>query len=287
MLCALLSAASGLTLRPCGRPTTRRALLAGSLCAAVLPAFAEDAPVPAAPTRMYQNGLVVPELASEPTAAPVAAAPTLAEPDEITRAARSRTEPQTEPRTRALNRASGWRLTFLLARGPQVLCADAEDQGMHVRRVRDREGRVHQLQRRRGLCDRAWAATADPWHPCREPQQRPAVLTCSHRVAQPCCRRAAAVPQPCGSRTGRTRGAACPGLERHLLWAVRTSLALTAYRGNTGDQTPLKLAAKCRDARVPYTFPFSDFLATQKKQKEAAAAAGGGFALPSLPKLPF
>ena len=106
-------------------------------------------------------------------------------------------------------------------------------------------------------------------------------------MAQPCRSRAAAVPQPCGSRTGRTRGAACPGLERHLLWAVRTSLALTAYRGNTGDQTPLKLAAKCRDARVPYTFPFSDFLATQKKQKEAAAAAGGGFALPSLPKLPF
>ena len=32
-----------------------------------------------------------------------------------------------------------------------------------------------------------------------------------------------------------------------------------------GDQSPLKLAAKCRDARVPYTFPFSDFLATQKK----------------------
>ena len=95
MLCALLSAASGLTLRPCGRPTSRRALLAGSLCAAVLPAFAEDAPVPAAaPSRMYQNGLVVPELASEPT---VAAAPTLADPDEITRAARSRTEPRTEP----------------------------------------------------------------------------------------------------------------------------------------------------------------------------------------------
>ena len=82
VLCALLSAASGLTLRPCGRPTSRRALLAGSLCAAVLPAFAEDAPVPAAaPSRMYQNGLVVPELASEPT---VAAAPTLADPDEIT-----------------------------------------------------------------------------------------------------------------------------------------------------------------------------------------------------------
>lgn len=89
VLCALLSAASAL--RPCGRSTTsRRVLLAGSLCAAVLPAFAEDAPEPAAaPTRMYQNGLVVPELASEPAAAPVAAASTLADPDEITRAARS------------------------------------------------------------------------------------------------------------------------------------------------------------------------------------------------------
>ena len=96
VLCALLSAASGLTLRPCGKPTSRRALLAGSLCAAVLPAFAEDAPEPPA-TRMYQNGLGVPELASEPTAAPDAAAPTLTEPNEITRAARSRTEPQTEP----------------------------------------------------------------------------------------------------------------------------------------------------------------------------------------------
>ena len=104
MLCALLSAASGLTLRPCGRPTSRRALLAGSLCAAVLPAFAEEVfELPAAaPSRMYQNGLVVPELASEPAAAPVAAATTLAEPDEITRAARSRTilDPSPEPRHR-------------------------------------------------------------------------------------------------------------------------------------------------------------------------------------------
>ena len=109
VLCALLSAASGLTLRPCGRPTSRRALLAGSLCAAVLPAFAEEVfELPAAaPSRMYQNGLVVPELASEPAAAPAAAATTLAEPDEITRAARSRTEslepildPSPEPRHR-------------------------------------------------------------------------------------------------------------------------------------------------------------------------------------------
>ena len=109
MLGALLSAASGLTLRPCGRPTSRRALLAGSLCAAVLPAFAEEVfELPAAaPSRMYQNGLVVPELASEPAAAPDAAATTLAEPDEITRAARSRTEslepildPSPEPRHR-------------------------------------------------------------------------------------------------------------------------------------------------------------------------------------------
>ena len=85
MLCALLSAASGLTLRPCGRPTSRRAMLAGSLCAVVLPSFAEDAPgpaAPAAPPQMYQNGLVAPE----PAPAPVAAAPTLAEPAEITRA---------------------------------------------------------------------------------------------------------------------------------------------------------------------------------------------------------
>ena len=98
MLCALLSAASGLTLRPCGRPTSRRAMLAGSLCAVVLPSFAEDAPglaapaAPAAPPQMYQNGLVAPELAP----APVAAAPTLAEPTEITRAARHRTEPRTD-----------------------------------------------------------------------------------------------------------------------------------------------------------------------------------------------
>ena len=102
MLCALLSAASGLTLRPCGRPTSRRALLAGSLCAAVLPAFAEEVfELPAAaPSRMYQNGLVVPELASEPAAAPATAATTLAEPDEITRAAGSRTDdPSPEPRT--------------------------------------------------------------------------------------------------------------------------------------------------------------------------------------------
>ena len=84
------------------------------------------------------------------------------------------------------------------------------------------------------------------------------------------------------------------------------------------DQTPLKLAAKCRDAKVgpltprrrarrplyvrhtaaalyrparpsqvPYTFPFSEFLATQKKQKQQeAAAGGGGLSLPSLPSLP-
>ena len=92
VLCALLSAASGLTLRPCGRPTSRRAMLAGSLCAVVLPSFAEDAPepaAPAAPPQMYQNGLVAPELAPTP----------LAEPAEITRAARHRTEPRTEPRT--------------------------------------------------------------------------------------------------------------------------------------------------------------------------------------------
>ena len=122
VLCALLSAASGLTLRPCGRPTSRRAMLAGSLCAVVLPSFAEDAPglaapaAPAAPPQMYQNGLVAPELAP----APVAAAPTLAEPTEITRAARHRTEPRTAPRTEPRTK-----LRRSLASGGSPLCSHA------------------------------------------------------------------------------------------------------------------------------------------------------------------
>ena len=213
VLCALLSAASGLTLRPCGRPTSRRAMLAGSLCAVVLPSFAEDAPglaapaAPAAPPQMYQNGLVAPELAP----APVAAAPTLAEPTEITRACPS-LEPSLERSLKPSSRACKWRLTSLLARGLQVLCTDAEDHGVHVGRVRRRQGRVHQLQRRRGLRDRAWAQAAHPWHSPREPQQRPAALTCRHGVPQPWCL------QLCS--TCRRRRAACPGLERHRLFVA-------------------------------------------------------------------
>ena len=82
-----------------------------------------------------------------------------------------------------------------------------------------------------------------------------------------------------------------------LLGAVSGAPYLPRTVATPGDQSPLKLAAKCRDARVPYTFPFSDFLATQKKQKTSAAAGagaggggggvggagGGGLALPSLP----
>ena len=140
MLCALLSAASGLTLRPCGRPTTRRALLAGSLCAAVLPAFAEEVfELPAAaPSRMYQNGLVVPELASEPAAAPATAATTLAEPDEITRAARSRTDPRPEPRPEPRTEAPAGGSACCSPSFPQVHGAGSEDQGVHVGRVRGR-----------------------------------------------------------------------------------------------------------------------------------------------------
>tara|TARA_B110001452_G_C15203469_1_gene417552 strand:+ start:395 stop:670 length:276 start_codon:yes stop_codon:yes gene_type:complete len=49
---------------------------------------------------------------------------------------------------------------------------------------------------------------------------------------------------------------------------------------------PLKLAARCRDASVPYTFPFTEFLKKQNAEKQqAAASGGGGFKLPSLPKL--
>ena len=61
-----------------------------------------------------------------------------------------------------------------------------------------------------------------------------------------------------------------------LLGAVSGARYLPRTVATPGDQSPLKLAAKCRDARVPYTFPFSDFLATQKKQKTSAAAAAGG-----------
>ena len=50
-----------------------------------------------------------------------------------------------------------------------------------------------------------------------------------------------------------------------LLGAVSGARYLPRTVATPGDQSPLKLAAKCRDARVPYTFPFSDFLATQKK----------------------
>lgn len=54
---------------------------------------------------------------------------------------------------------------------------------------------------------------------------------------------------------------------------------------------PLKLAARCRDAGVPYTFPFTEFLKKQNavKQEQAAASAasgGGGLSLPKLPSLP-
>lgn len=52
---------------------------------------------------------------------------------------------------------------------------------------------------------------------------------------------------------------------------------------------PLKLAAKCRDAGVPYTFPFTEFLKKQNAEKQQQAASGsgggGGLKLPSLPKL--
>ena len=100
-----------------------------------------------------------------------------------------------------------------------------------------------------------------------------------------------------------------PQVLHGLLGAVSGARYLPRTVATPGDQSPLKLAAKCRDARVPYTFPFSDFLATQKKQKSAAAGAGGGSgggggvggggltlpslpspslpSLPSLPKLPF
>ena len=75
--------------------------------------------------------------------------------------------------------------------------------------------------------------------------------------------------QPCRRQTRRRR-AACPGLERHWIFmacsgAVSGARYLPRTVATPGDQSPLKLAAKCRDARVPYTFPFSDFLATQKK----------------------
>ena len=111
------------------------------------------------------------------------------------------------------------------------------------------------------------------------------------------------VPEAQGSLP---RPGAPPAL-RGLPGAVSGAPYLPRTVATPGDQSPLKLAAKCRDARVPYTFPFSDFLATQKKQKSAGAGGGGGGgagggggglalpslpspslpSLPSLPKLPF
>ena len=115
----------------------------------------------------------------------------------------------------------------------------------------------------------------------------------------------AAVPQADAEAQGSLPRPGAP-LDLHgLLGAVSGARDLPRTVATPGDQSPLKLAAKCRDARVPYTFPFSDFLATQKKQKTSAAAGagagggggggGGGLALPSLPspslpslpKLPF
>ena len=43
-------------------------------------------------------------------------------------------------------------------------------------------------------------------------------------------------------------------------------------------------AARPSTVQVPYTFPISDFL---RSQKAAPPASGGGLSLPSLPKLPF
>ena len=102
----------------------------------------------------------------------------------------------------------------------------------------------------------------------------------------------AAVPRADAEAQGSLPRPGAP-LDLHgLLGAVSGAPYLPRTVATPGDQSPLKLAAKCRDARVPYTFPFSDFLATQKKQKTSAAAAGaggggggggGGLALPSLP----
>jgi hypothetical protein len=76
-------------------------------------------------------------------------------------------------------------------------------------------------------------------------------------LPQPCRSPAAALPQPC-----RSPVAAVPDVLEAQGSLPRPGAPLVVsraheYHGHTGDQTPLKLAAKCRDARVPYTFPFS------------------------------
>ena len=57
------------------------------------------------------------------------------------------------------------------------------------------------------------------------------------------------------------------------------------------DSSPLKLAARLRDAKVPYTFPFSDLSRFREAPQEGGAGGGGlpSFPLPTikLPSLPF
>lgn len=57
----------------------------------------------------------------------------------------------------------------------------------------------------------------------------------------------------------------------------------------TNDSSPYKLVAKLRDAKVPYTFPFSEGLAKYRSKSNAEKTAPNQISAPflALPKLPF
>ena len=53
----------------------------------------------------------------------------------------------------------------------------------------------------------------------------------------------------------------------------------------TNDSSPYKLVAKCRDAKVPYSFPFAEGLSKYKSKKNDAATAPNIISAPYLKRV--